>query len=49
MLRRALYETKCNADSYEFTTAGVGELLRNLRPEMNRKIGFRATGPAIRL
>jgi len=49
LLRRALYKTNCELDSYEFTTEKVGELLKNIRPEIGRKIGFRTTTTGIRL
>jgi ATP-dependent Lon protease len=49
MLRRALYKTKCEEETYNFTTDGVKELLNNIRPELSRKIGFRTTGEGIRL
>ena len=41
LLRRALYQTRGEADSYEFTIDGVTKLLTNIRPEVGRKIGFR--------
>lgn len=49
MFRRALYKTKCEQDFYTFTTAGVKELLNNIRPDVGRKIGFRTTGNEVRL
>ncbi|MDR3208278.1 MAG: AAA family ATPase [Rickettsiales bacterium] len=49
LLRRALYTTKCQEDSYEFTTEKVRELLNNIRPDVGRKIGFRTATPAVRL
>ena len=47
LLRRALYQTNCEADSYEFTTQNVDELLKNIRPDIGRKIGFRTTSVRI--
>jgi ATP-dependent Lon protease len=49
LLRRALYKTRCEQDSFDFTTENVSELLRNTRPEINRKIGFKTILPEIRL
>lgn len=49
MLRRALYKTNCEQDSYEFTSEKVKELLNNIRPDVGRKIGFRATTDEVRL
>jgi ATP-dependent Lon protease len=46
MLRRALYQTRCGQDSYDFTTDKVKDLLNNIRPDVGRKIGFRATPAA---
>jgi ATP-dependent Lon protease len=40
MLRRALWETKCEKDSYHFTTDAAKGLLTNMRPDIGRKIGF---------
>ena len=49
IMRRAMYKTRCEKDSFEFTTENVGEFLNNIRPEIGRKIGFRTTTGAVRL
>ena len=49
MMRRALFETNCEANSYEFTKEKVDELLVNLRPTIGRKIGFKAVADGIRI
>ena len=49
IMRRAMYKTRCEKDSFEFTTENVGEFLNNIRLEIGRKIGFRTTTGAVRL
>lgn len=49
LLRRALYKTKCEQDSFDFTTQSVHDLLNNIRPETARRIGFRTILPEVRL
>jgi ATP-dependent Lon protease len=49
LLRRALYKTKCEESTFDFTIDKVKELLSNIRPDVSRRIGFRATTAEVRL
>ncbi|GHV31836.1 hypothetical protein AGMMS4952_21200 [Spirochaetia bacterium] len=43
LLRAALYQTKCETDTYDFTLDAVQKLLRQTNPAVMNKIGFRAS------
>jgi ATP-dependent Lon protease len=49
MMRRAMYKTNCQADSYTFNIDAVDNLLVNIRPEIGRKIGFQTINRPIHI